>query len=328
MLRTARPSTKALLVIALATIATASLWPVLAAEGRVEKSVDLAPGGTLVVEASQGSVSVRGTERSGARVVVTARDADLVKDFTVSVESGPREARVSVKRKSSGLLGSFWGGGGSVQIAVEVPHETAVNVETGGGSIELVGLVGGADVSTSGGSIEIADFEGTVKGATSGGGIELSDVRGEVTVRTSGGGIEAIDVEGKLDVRTSGGSIALQSIAGDLVARTSGGSIKIREAGGSVDAETSGGSVYVRFAAGNAKGGQIETSAGGIRIEIDPQVSLMLDIATSAGSVTSDLPLASSTSSSRTHIVGALGAGGESKLLARASAGSITIGPR
>ena len=63
-----------------------------------------------------------------------------------------------------------------------------------------------------------------------------------------------------------------------------------------------------------------------IRVQIDPSSSYTISAATSVGSVTSDLPV-SSQSSSRTSLRGDLNGGGP-ELTAKTSAGSITIESR
>lgn len=311
--------------LALAALALWLVSPALAQGNRIEKSLDLQPGGAFVLEADAGSVSLRGTDRSGARIVVTSKDEDLASRFDFVFESTARQALVRATRKSS--LTSWWGTSSKLHFEIEVPRETALTLSTGGGSIAIANTTGRAELATSGGSLDIEGLEGDLEGRTSGGSIEVSDVRGAVNVRTSGGGIEVFSVTGAVEARTSGGSIEMQTIGGNLIAMTSGGSIRIREAAGRVDAKTSGGSIQVRFGAGNTQGGDIRTSAGGVAVEVDPAAKLTIDLGTSAGSVTSDLPLTVQGTASRTRLSGTLNGGGNT-LTARTSAGSVTLGAR
>src|SRR5439155_2350986 len=103
-----------------------------------------------------------------------------------------------------------------------------------------------------------------------------------VAYKTSAHGIDAPPLPGSLEARTSGGSVEFDEVKGDLLAHTSGGSIRIENAGGKVDAHTSGGSVEVGFAKGNARGGEVGTSGGGVRVALDPAVNLNLEASTSS----------------------------------------------
>jgi hypothetical protein len=75
-----------------------------------------------------------------------------------------------------------------------------------------------------------------------------------------------------------------------------------------VEAETSGGGVQATFKKGNAQGGRLESSAGSVRVSLDPLVNLTIDASSSGGSVRTQLPLQGTTS--RSAFKGTLGKGG------------------
>ena len=241
--------------------------------------------------------------------------------MTFRYEEGSRSAAVLARRKHP--ISSWFGNGYSaIRFEVEVPAETAVNVQTSGGGISLSALRSPAKIETSGGGIEVRDLAGDLDAETSGGSIHLHDIKGKSRVETSGGGIEAVNLEGPLNAETSGGSIALERVTGDIRAHSSGGGIHIREAGGRVDADTSGGSIEASFSRGNARGGTLESSGGGIIVSLDPDVGLSIDA--HGNSVSSDLPLTVQGEFSRGSLRGTLGHGGESLRL-RTSGGSVKI---
>ena len=190
---------------------------------------------------------------------------------------------------------------------LQVPTKTATALQTGGGHIKLRSLEGDQHADTSGGHIEVTDVRGNVDAETSGGHIALSKIAGSAKVQTSGGHIEADGVQG------------------DLSAETSGGHIEITNASGRVDADTSGGRVEVGFAKGNAKGGNIESSGGGITVTVDPNVDLAIDASTSGGSVRTDIPVKFIGKVTGSSIRGTLGKGGET-LHVHTSGGSVSIG--
>ncbi|HEY6292007.1 MAG TPA: DUF4097 family beta strand repeat-containing protein [Terriglobia bacterium] len=293
----------------------------LRADYRSEKHFKLDPGGRLVLDSSEGSVEITGSSEAGARVIVTSNRDDVEKLFDFHFEENAGEVRITVRRH-----GGNWGWthGPNLRFNITVPEDTAVEVKTGGGSVEASRIKRETELSTSGGSIKASDLGANLRAHTSGGSIDLNDVKGTARVDTSGGDIRAESLAGALDAKTSGGSIELREVKGDLVAHTSGGSIRIEGAGGRVEAGTSGGSVDVRFAPGNSRGGDLESSAGGVRVAVDRSANLNLDASASAGSVVTDLPVQVSGTLGRSHVVGTLGSGGP-LLRAHSSAGSVHI---
>lgn len=306
--------------VGILAFATATL---VRADYRSEKELKLEPGGRLVVDSSDGSVTVRGDHESGAHVLVTANRDDVEQFLTFRYEENPGEARVVIRRRHEGWFD--WGHRNlNLRIVVTVPEETSLNVKTGGGSVEASRINREAELDTSGGSVRASELGANLRAHTSGGSIRIEQIKGNARVDTSGGGITGESLDGMLDARTSGGSIDLRDVKGDLLAHTSGGSIQIEDAGGHVDADTSGGSVEVRFTHGNSRGGEIESSGGGVRVALDRAANLNLDASTSAGSVVTDLPITVSGTLGRLHVVGTVGSGGP-LLKIHSSAGSVRI---
>lgn len=298
------------------------------AESRVEKEMILKPGGILLVDTDAGSVDVRGSSRDGVRVVVSSSRDEIAADYALSFTATDGRAEIVCRRKSSGASGIFsWFSRmqrGSLRFEIEVPTETAVTIDTAGGSISIESIDGETRADTSGGAIEIVGVRGGVFADTSGGSIRVSRIEGDVLADTSGGPISIERVRGKVSADTSGGSIQLGEIGGDIVADTSGGSIRISGAQGRVRAETSGGSIDVSFAAGNSLGGALSTSGGGVRVAVDPAANLEIDAEASGGSVHTALELKTSGEAARGRLRGRLGSGGE-RLQLRASGGGIQI---
>lgn len=292
------------------------------AETRVEKELRLEPGGSFTLKTDLGWVKVKGTNRPGARVVVSTDGQDINDLLRFEFQEGPGSVTVIAKKRHRDAVFSF--GHRSLGFQVEVPAKTRVNVDTSGGSISLGSLAAETNLETSGGGIAVRDHEGDVHAHTSGGSIDLARVKGRCRVDTSGGGIEASAIEGAIEADTSGGSIEMDRVSGDIHAHSSGGGIQIREAGGRVEADTSGGSVEASFARGNARGGSLESSGGGVSVAVDPRVGLAIDA--SGSSVQTDLPIKVSGEISRRHLRGVMGNGGET-LRVRTSGGSVQIRP-
>jgi len=292
------------------------------ADFRLERELDLPPGGRLVVESDLGGVTVTGSRDSGVHVLITSRRASIEDDVEFDVARDGDTVRIEGRKLRK--VFSWFTRSGNLQYDIEVPADTDVFVDTGGGAVEVSKVNGEVEIDTSGGSVRVDRIQGDLLAHTSGGSITLTQIRGGARVSTSGGSITADGVEGSLEGKTSGGPIEARSIGGDLLVRTSGGSIRIEDAGGSVEASTSGGSIAASFAPGNTSGGSLSSSGGGIRVSVDPGVDLELDAHTAGGSVECDLPVTVQGKMSRGTLRGRIGAGGET-LRIRTSGGSIRI---
>ncbi len=291
----------------------------LRADSRVEKTLKLSPGGRFVLDTDDGSVLVTGTAGDAAHVVFTSPRSDLEDRLAIRFETGPSSVSVSAKNRRHGWF-EHWNG--RVRVQVEVPFQTALEIHTAGGAIDVRGIRAAARLRTSGGGLAAEDLAGDLDAETSGGSIDLRNIRGSSRVRTAGGGIQAVHLDGPLDAGTSGGSVEIQTISGDLRAHSSGGPIRITEAGGKIDADTSGGGIHASFARGNSKGGRLESSGGGITVSVDPAANLSIDA--EGDSVDTDLPLQIHGSASHGSLHGRLNSGG-SPLRLETSGGSVRI---
>lgn len=279
------------------------------AGSQIEKTLKLDPGGRFVLEADEGSVTVVGSDQSGASVAISSNRDDFQSrvHFTFEEDAG----MVRVRSREDGydwnllefLFDHLW-----LHFEIRVPKSTTLEIKTGGGAIRVDSIVGYSELRTSGGSIELSNVIGDVHAHTSGGYIRAQQIRGEIEVGTSGGGIEA------------------DSIDGGLVADTSGGEIRINGLTGRVRAHTSGGSISAVLSKGNASGGEIDTSGGSIYVKVDPTVNLDVDASSSGGGVSYGIPLHGVDSSSWGAVRGTLGSGG-SLLRVHTSGGGVRLEP-
>jgi len=308
------------LTVGLAFLATPA-W----ADFKTERRLALEPGGTFTLNADIGAVTLTGDSTSGATVTVTSRRDDFTELFDLSFDEAPGGATVTIKRRGSWIKG-IWGdwSGYDTHIVVHVPSKTTANLRTSGGSIDATRLSGRLTARTSGGSLRAEQIDGPVDGSTSGGSIRMRDLSGDTIARTSGGSIDIAGVRGSLEATTSGGGIDIDTVSGDLRASTSGGGVEVRGAGGRVEAHTSGGPVTVRFAAGNKSGGELTTSGGGVRTEVDPAVALTIDASSSGGHVQADVPVTVQGTIRNSSLRGDMNGGG-ALLRLRSSGGGVRI---
>lgn len=154
----------------------------------------------------------------------------------------------------------------SIGFKIYVNKETATNLNTSGGSIQLDNLTGTQNFETSGGSIGVDKVMGAVKGETSGGSINVSNTKPSIDMETSGGSITANNCQGMIKLETSGGSLNLTNLYGNINAQTSGGSVSGNNIEGELVTGTSGGSVNLTAISGSLNA---STSAGGIHVQMN-----------------------------------------------------------
>jgi len=191
----------------------------------IEKTFSVSSGGTLIIDSDSGTVDIESHDQDTVEVKVFKRGSNA-DDFTVKFEQDGDDVRIRGDKDSS------WGSYSlSVKYVIKVPQSYNLDLNTGGGSIEIEDLIGDVDASTSGGSIELGQIEGDIEVKTSGGSIRVEDIAGNIDAHTSGGSIKAKlskQLSEDCKLTTSGGSITAYlspSMAIDLNASTSGGRV-------------------------------------------------------------------------------------------------------
>ncbi|HEU5134849.1 MAG TPA: DUF4097 family beta strand repeat-containing protein [Steroidobacteraceae bacterium] len=255
--------------------------PAVAEEKTVERTFTVSPGGALVVDADSASVRVSGGNANQVTVRMRARGSkeDLA---AAQFDAFQKDGGVTITMRQRGKDGWFnrgsWNSEGHIEVTV--PQRYAINVKTGGGSVELTDTIGSATLRTSGGDIEVKGVSGDIKAHTSGGGIFADTIRGDVDAATSGGDIRLLQVDGKIRGQTSGGSVhcSLTGLNRGISAMTSGGSIELtlpRATTANLKATTSGGEFTseVPVAIAEQQDGRVRGSINGGGPPIDVSTS-------------------------------------------------------
>jgi DUF4097 and DUF4098 domain-containing protein YvlB len=219
------------------------------AERNLDRTFNVAPGGTLTVDADSASVRVSGADSNQVTVHMSARGSeDELADVKMEANQGGDGVIVTLRRKDKGHWLFGRSRNGEERIDVTVPRRYAVRVRTGGGSVELEDTTGSANLRTSGGDIAAKNVTGDVELRTSGGGIHADAIRGDVDADTSGGDVRLLRIDGRIKANTSGGSVRCGLVGANrgISATTSGGDIELilpRGTAGEIEASTSGGDV-------------------------------------------------------------------------------------
>jgi hypothetical protein len=293
----------------------------------ITRAFDVSPGGSLVVQAEEGSIEVRAADVNRVDVEVIRRveaysrdEADRVlKSIEVRFSQDGNMVRVESESPRSKARKH-------VEFKISVPRSFNLDLRTSGGSVEVAGIKGEVRSKTSGGGLRFTTIQGDVTGKTSGGSIALSDITGEVNAETSGGGITVENVSGAVDARTSGGSINARRVTGRLAAKTSGGGMRIEEVSGPIEAQTSGGSITARFSKQPQEDCQLHTSGGSVDVSIPEGAKVNFDAEVSGGHVETDFPIAMTVQGKLdgSMLKGAINGGGP-LLLCRTSGSSIRL---
>ena len=265
------------------------------------------PGGTLDLQARNGSITVTGGDRSEVVVEETIRfDGASRSEVNEFLQEHPTSYKVTNGTvrihgpEGNGGGWSWWGDSSdNVQYSyvVQVPRRFSTKLQTSGGSLSISNLegevqgqtaggsvtteriTGDVQVQTAGGSLTLREIEGRVQGETAGGSVEVTAVTGPVNVRTAGGSIRIASVDDSVSAETAGGSIHVDGVQGGLTARTSGGDIMVRGVTQTVEAKTSGGDIELEDIGGRVV---VKTSGGDI---IGRGLHVAVDARTSAGDI-------------------------------------------
>lgn len=261
--------------------------PAGAAEKTFERTFNVSPGGTLLVDADSASVRVSAadTDQVSVRMRAHGFEGNLADTKLEAFQKDDGVTVVMRLREKRSLFGLFFGNGKG-HIEITVPKRYGINIDTSGGNVELTGTVGAAKLHTSGGSITVRNVNGNVEAKTSGGGILADTIRGDVDANTSGGTVRLLHIDGKISGQTSGGGVECSLV-------------------------------------GLNRGILVTTSGGSIELTLPRSTRAHLEATTSGGRITSELAIAK-TEQEDSHIVGSLNGGGQ-RIVVRTSGGGISL---
>ena len=145
-----------------------------------------------------------------------------------------------------------------------------------------------------------------------------------VELRTSNGSVEVYGMHRSGTARTSNGKIVMEDVIGDFDVSTSNGAVTIGLASGTFDVETSNG--RIKFDGELSPGGdnRMTSSNGSIEIKLQGTPSVKLDASTRNSSVTTRLPILTTSPGDKRRLVGTIG-DGDAELFVKTSNGSIMI---
>jgi DUF4097 and DUF4098 domain-containing protein YvlB len=285
-----------------------------ATEEQINKTFNVAPGGTLVVDVDFGSIDVSTNATNDVAVdvwrKVTRRDNEdeeqFLRENPVHFQSDGNTLTIRSRSSEKHRWFSGWGNRNEAKYTLRVPAQFNVRLNTAGGGIA------------------VSDVTGEVKADTSGGGLHFTRVHGPLNGDTSGGGIEVIGGGGSLNGDTSGGPIKVKDFRGNARVETSGGGITFENVVGEIQGETSGGGVSAVLPGPLLHPVNLSTSGGGVTVRVPENAAFVLDAETSGGRVSSELPVTTVGKMEHGHLKGTVNGGGVSVRL-HSSGGGIHV---
>lgn len=213
-----------------------------------EKTFPFAANGTITIENQNGRITIEAWNRSDVRIQITriarASDAEKAEAYLkeiradVEVREGAidirsrypkRHEKVGIFDVLSERVASF-----QIQYYLQVPVQTALELENVNGGIRVRGTHDALRAETTNGNIELTGVTGAVQTESTNGGIEVRDGEGSVVAATTNGGIyielEKLDPNGKVGAETTNGSVELYlpgSVRADLTAETTNGRVSV-----------------------------------------------------------------------------------------------------
>ena len=160
--------------------------------------------GRLVASTGGGDITVHQGQVSGGTARLTGKvEYSLVRPtFTVSGSGISLHCRLPT-------------GNCGLNATLDVPSHTAVDLNTGGGNMQVSGIQGNVTLDSGGGDVGISGIGGTADVLTGGGNLTASDLGGVLTFTTSGGDVDGSGLfSPHVTTDSGGGNVTLVFTAG------------------------------------------------------------------------------------------------------------------
>lgn len=245
--------------------------------GPITASVDVTAGDLRVVatERPDTVVHVRPADETESRDVRAAEQTRVAFAAGILTVRGPRQPGL-------GLFGKV----GAVEVLIELPTGSDVEVKLGAGAARCTGALGACRLRSGAGDLQVEQAES----------LSLSTGMGLVTVETVGGDAKLTTGSGKLQVRSVTGPAVLKNGNGETWIGHAGGDLQISSANGNIAADHAAGSITANTANGDIRvrelvrgSATLRSAAGRIEIGIRPGTAARLDVHTQYGKIHNEM---------------------------------------
>ncbi|WP_128430958.1 DUF4097 family beta strand repeat-containing protein [Streptomyces cyaneus] len=189
---------------------------------------------------------------------------------------------LTVTTPKANLLGR----GGTVDVTVELPTGSHIDVTNAATSVLGEGRLGEVRVKSSAGDVRL-DTTGPLKLTASHGSVTVDRVEGAAEITSSTGNVRVGTVDGPAVLKNSHGATTVGAVTGELRVSGAHGGIDIARAEASVTGTATHGHLRVAEVARGEV--QLETSNGSIEIGIREGTAAWLDVSSNRGQVRNTL---------------------------------------
>lgn len=258
------------------------------------KSYPISGRANVRVDTNEGSVRISTGDSKQVEFVV---DYDGYKlDKGLHIESRQDGDHVEIHASATGHWGFSWGGNHhNIRIAVRMPKDADLRIDTGDGAVETQALRGNLKIHTGDGSVRSDEVTGGVDIDTGDGSITLEGAKGDVRLRTGDGHIDARNIDGKLDATSGDGHIKIEGRFDAL---------NIKTGDGSIDARVLPGSKLV-------SGWNIHTGDGSVDLVLPGELQANIDASTNDGRISLGIPVTVEGTFSTSQLHGKMNGGGQ-----------------
>lgn len=258
-----------------------------------QQAFDMASGGRLSVENTNGTVEVRGWDQnrievSGERYAATE---NLLQSLRIEVHVSNGLASVRTVRPA-GFSESY-----GASYVIHVPRKTVLD-----------------KIVSTNGAVRVEDIEGRVRLSTTNGAIRLSRVNGDTDAETTNGNVELSSAEGFIKARTTNGTVRADEVRGSIQASTTNGGIEARvtEAGMPHPMRFSSTNGGIRITMGSLKSSDVRASTtnGSIVLRLPASASIRVQAHTVTSTVSTDFEMTRKGEVSKRRLEGTIGPGG------------------
>jgi hypothetical protein len=242
---------------------------------------------SVTVAIGVGEIRITASDRTDTVVSVTPSEASKRSDVEAAENTRVELAQGSllVKAPRSWKRYTPFGGGESVDVAIELPAGSRVEAEADVANFTSRGRLAECRFTTAVGKIRIEET-GPLHVNTSGGNVTVDRMtgRGEIT---GSGQIRIGEIDGSAVIKNLNGVIWVGEVTGDLRCNSANGDVTIDRALGAVTAKTANGAVRI----GEVVRGSVElgTAMGELEVGIREGTAALLDVRSSYGSVRNSL---------------------------------------
>lgn len=218
--------------------------------------------------------------------VVEVRPRDPKKDLDVRAADQTEVTHTGDTLTISTPKANLLGRSGTVDVTVELPTGSTIDVTGAAASVLSEGRLGEVRVKTSAGDVRL-DTTGPLQLKASHGSSTVDRVEGMAEITSSTGNLRVGLVDGPAVLKNTHGTTTVGAVTGDLRVSGANGGIDIARAEASVTGTTTNGHLRVAEVARGEV--QLETSNGAIEIGIRQGTAAWLDVSSNRGQVRNTL---------------------------------------